>query len=168
MFAHRKIYVNGPTDITKRWQEHVEPVGSNTSRQVNQKGAGANKEALCAAASPAACCPGYQPGRNDLGIVFTGPGSPRTPSGLSPRVLRGAVEAEVSSDGHHRVSFESRRQRENENRSEEDGEEDLLVHVHTEENSCCTRAHLSKQRRSGGVPLWFWLPEKGNRHEWPG
>lgn len=42
---------------------------------------------------------------------------------------------EVSSDGHHRVSFESRRQRENENRSEEDREEDLLVHVHTEENS---------------------------------
>lgn len=41
LFAHCKIYVNGPTDITKRWQEHVEPVGSNTSSQVNQKEAGA-------------------------------------------------------------------------------------------------------------------------------
>lgn len=33
---------------------------------------------------------------------------------------------------------------------------------------CCMRANLSKQRGSGEVPLWFWLPEKGNQHEWPG
>lgn len=171
MFAHCKIYVNGPTDITKRWQEHVEPVGSNTSSQVNQKEAGAagitKRLFVRQRVRQRPCCPGYQSGRNDLGIVFIGPGSPRTPSGLSPRVLHGPVEAEgaatvatachLSHGGSARTKVFRGRQ----------GRRSACARPHTRE-LCCTRAHLSKQYRSGGVPLWFWLPEKGNQHEWPG
>lgn len=75
LFAHWKIYVNWPTDITKRWQKRVEPVASNTSSQVNQKEAGAariNKEALCEAAS-AACCRGINLGEMTWPLCSLGP-----------------------------------------------------------------------------------------------
>lgn len=73
----------------------MEPVGSNTSSQVNQKEAGAvcitKRPFMKQRVQPAA---GYQPGSNDLAIVFSEPRTLCTPSAaLSPRVVRRPVEA---------------------------------------------------------------------------
>lgn len=98
-----------PTDITKRWQKHVEPVGSNTSSQVNQKEAGTawitKRLFVKQRVQPAA---GVSTWEKWLGHCVHW--APNAPHAISSAQSSGRSWTSGSRDSHQHVSFESQQQ----------------------------------------------------------